>query len=503
MRSSTCWIGSGRSIRNIRAIQRREPARVSCAAGGTLKHPDQVGRAVGRTAQCRRACLGIPPSDLSRIPCCSGAPGRALPRPRSKQDPGWTGCVVGRPRKAGRERPEREPEWEVAESWQEALRLVAADCRDDDVDDVLQAIGTPMAGEHPERVTKARAVLAARCLADEPNVSEDTAAKVLKHLVSEVSERDGKGGPARTSLDEAAVELGRSLWAPLLERYLADDFFHRDPSTRHSVGGVLSMAEISGAPRSERDFAEWFRHLPALLQSGDDTELTRAALAVMDASFSGRAILAPGLVASLLDLLPKGGAIAHAAAWALGWMSRGPATGPPVWKPGHSEVERLLEALRATPPREAPTRRWLVVALIGLSDPCIPPAMIGLLQDPYAEVRRVAAEALGELGAQEAIVPLIPNLEDPEPQVRLASVEALGKLGGHQVVAPLITKLEDPNSAVCVAAVGHWPRPAPGLGSRHAGSASGRQPCRYSSSRRYGRRSSRGQARRPATFSRP
>jgi hypothetical protein len=46
-----------------------------------------------------------------------------------------------------RHRPHPEPEFEVAESWQEALRLLVADCRDDDVDDVLYAIATPRPGE--------------------------------------------------------------------------------------------------------------------------------------------------------------------------------------------------------------------------------------------------------------------------------------------------------------------------------------------------------------------
>ena len=41
----------------------------------------------------------------------------------------------------------RKKEVEVPESWREALRLLVADCKDDDVDEVLLAILNPMDGE--------------------------------------------------------------------------------------------------------------------------------------------------------------------------------------------------------------------------------------------------------------------------------------------------------------------------------------------------------------------
>ncbi|MCK5308929.1 MAG: hypothetical protein KAJ73_09980, partial [Zetaproteobacteria bacterium] len=56
----------------------------------------------------------------------------------------------------------------VVENWREALRLCAAICYDDDVDDVLRAILTPQDGD-PSSTVRARAILAALCLADEPN----------------------------------------------------------------------------------------------------------------------------------------------------------------------------------------------------------------------------------------------------------------------------------------------------------------------------------------------
>jgi len=70
----------------------------------------------------------------------------------------------------------------VMENWREALRLCTAICQDDDVDSVLRAILTSLEGE-PETTQRARAVLAALCVADEPNVSEETNMlnKILYH----------------------------------------------------------------------------------------------------------------------------------------------------------------------------------------------------------------------------------------------------------------------------------------------------------------------------------
>lgn len=93
-------------------------------------------------------------------------------------------------------------ELEVPESWREALRLLAADCKDDDVDYVLLAILNPMAGEDKAKTARPRVVLATLCLADEPNVSEEIAQKVLTTFAATVGKDDGCGH-VTTSVDRA------------------------------------------------------------------------------------------------------------------------------------------------------------------------------------------------------------------------------------------------------------------------------------------------------------
>ena len=57
------------------------------------------------------------------------------------------------------------------------------------------------------------------------------------------------------------------------------------------------------------------------------------------------------------------------------------------------------------------------------------PALIAALKDEDEEMRRAAAESLGEIGDQAAVPALIEALKDNNKQVRLAATRALGKIG--------------------------------------------------------------------------
>jgi GTPase SAR1 family protein len=109
----------------------------------------------------------------------------------------------------------------IKENWREALRLCLAACNNDDVDAALLAILHPLPDE--EETARARAVQAAFCLADEPNVSEKVAQEVLRGLVAQVPENE-----FTTHLENAVTELAASRWAALLGEYLLDEFFRRD-----------------------------------------------------------------------------------------------------------------------------------------------------------------------------------------------------------------------------------------------------------------------------------
>lgn len=69
-----------------------------------------------------------------------------------------------------------------------------------------------------------------------------------------------------------------------------------------------------------------------------------------------------------------------------------------------------------------------------------------------AEVRADAAEALGELGANDAVTALVAMLSDPDPGLRRVAAAAIGELTAPSAVADLLAALEDDDEAVRAAA---------------------------------------------------
>ena len=75
---------------------------------------------------------------------------------------------------------------------------------------------------------------------------------------------------------------------------------------------------------------------------------------------------------------------------------------------------------------------------------------LGLIKamDEEKDVRRAAAEALGNLGDSRAVEPLIKALGDKDDGVRWAAANALGKLGDSRAVEPVIRALGNTDRAV-------------------------------------------------------
>ena len=102
----------------------------------------------------------------------------------------------------------------------------------------------------------------------------------------------------------------------------------------------------------------------------------------------------------------------------------------------------------------SPVRQERIDSLYWLmyrSHPLIAPAVIPLLRDKDAEIRRLAVEVLGENRDRDSVSALRDVLSDRDPRVREAAATALGKLGDHDIVPPLLKLLVlRPN----------WPLPA-------------------------------------------
>jgi len=81
-------------------------------------------------------------------------------------------------------------------------------------------------------------------------------------------------------------------------------------------------------------------------------------------------------------------------------------------------------------------------------DPRAAEQLIATLKDSNADVRRLDAEALGEIKDTRAVEPLITTLRDANSNVRNEAAIALGKIKDPRAVEPLIAALKDTDATV-------------------------------------------------------
>jgi HEAT repeat protein len=393
-------------------------------------------------------------------------PGRDKGKSLAEQVAPLAGAVE-KAKSRGAPPPKREAEAEVPESWREALRLLVADCKDDDVDDVLLAILKPMAGEDLEMTARPRVALAALCLSDEPNVSEATAQQVLRSFAAKAGKNEAQD-EEQTSLGRAADEIAGSVWWPLLKQALFREYCQRTTSTRPGVGGLWGDAEVNCWKKSGVSSQIFLTGLEAHLRSGDRFEVLSAAFTVAAAAGEGNLEAVEHLPNILLDLLTETDhQVNYAAAVALGNLSQAPSANSKrkwVWVAKGDEVNRVSQALDATPEGEINPRSWLAYILGRSEDSRALSPLMRKLDDPSPVVRRAVIGALMKLGDKQAVAPLLTKLDDQDKEVCRAVIEALVKLGDKQAVAPLLAKLDDQDKDIrraVIAALGQ-------LGDRQA-----------------------------------
>ncbi|HEU4324023.1 MAG TPA: NACHT domain-containing protein [Roseiflexaceae bacterium] len=257
-------------------------------------------------------------------------------------------------------------QWQVVESWQETLRLLVVDCKDDDIDDVLLSITELLPNEIFEQTARARAVLAVRCLADEPNVREDTANKVLQQFLN-YDLRGDEEGLANSLFEKAASEIGASIWWDCLKNHLLSEFFNEEPEMRLESAGLLSFVSFSLAPQDDLEFENWCYDTVNLIDSESDIDVTLSALTIHHACFTGRFHIVENIEHKLLENIGKNNHMTCAIMWALFWLTS-PHTNPdksPFVKLEESYIEILDHISLKIPPTETDTLRFLIHVLRG------------------------------------------------------------------------------------------------------------------------------------------
>lgn len=109
-------------------------------------------------------------------------------------------------------------------------------------------------------------------------------------------------------------------------------------------------------------------------------------------------------------------------------------------------IERLLNDLRGD---DEDKQLQAIYRLLELSDPTTIPALLEALRDKNAEIRSVAAEALGVIGEDAALQGLEDALlMDENDDVRVAAAKALGTIGDSTSVPALLQALKTENTDV-------------------------------------------------------
>lgn len=101
-------------------------------------------------------------------------------------------------------------------------------------------------------------------------------------------------------------------------------------------------------------------------------------------------------------------------------------------------VTSLISALRSGD--NAGLRNSAAAALIRVGQAAVP-YLKEAIKDPDRDIRKFAADILGEIGGGTSASTLIGALRDPDDNVRSAAAEALGKIGGDEVVNALVSIL--------------------------------------------------------------
>jgi len=208
--------------------------------------------------------------------------------------------------------------------------------------------------------------------------------------------------------------------------------------------------------------------LPRLLAVLRDPNRDQRRTAAQSLGKIARKEAVPALVEALRD--PDAG-VRRNAAWALGMIGEaalGPDRSPLASllfdpDPGVREaaamaigltgdtqagIELLLERLQE-PATPADVKRLAAASLGGMEARTAVPALIKLLQDRDAHVRRWAVAALGEIADRQTVAPLCKVLtKDPDPGVRIEAAFRLGKFGGEAARPALAAALKDSNADV-------------------------------------------------------
>ncbi|MEZ4668307.1 MAG: HEAT repeat domain-containing protein [Anaerolineae bacterium] len=212
---------------------------------------------------------------------------------------------------------------------------------------------------------------------------------------------------------------------------LADSSQYKDLRATPGLMIALKDTDSNSANRAAKALRRLHdpRAIPALLDAlhREDGRLRRTAASALS-QFGSQVV--PQLIA---ELEHRDERVREVAAWALGEI----------------QDESVVEALPALTRALASTRTLLVKAaedaILKIGKPALP-ALSEAAGSTDWNVRLSVVKLLSEIGSSEACAVLVSALKDSSSVIRIVAAEALGVLGDENTVKPLIEALHDPDS---------------------------------------------------------
>lgn len=313
---------------------------------------------------------------------------------------------------------------QASEAWRETIRLLIADCKDDDVDDVLQAVLNCSVNENKDVTSRTRAVLAALCLADEPNVSEELGVQIIRKFVGAVNEMDGDSFGV-SPLTDAALELSRSEWYDQFRNILLQSYFDAVPEARANFGSLWGL--ISAQRQQTLDSGYMLNQL----KSSEPISVVDAALSIMEAAFSRTLTMSEDLPIALLETLERGSPCTFASIWALGWLTHDPrdVKSKPFWIPDDEALQKVSRVLFEAGDDEVDIKFW-ALRVLSSGGTRVPSEWIApYLGTSNTRIREAALMASAKCGDDTLSESLFEMIQEKESIDRYKFAIALGRRG--------------------------------------------------------------------------
>jgi hypothetical protein len=323
--------------------------------------------------------------------------------------------------------------FEVTENWREAIRLCISCFNDGVVDEALQAVLHSPDGKEDERICRPRAILALLCLADEPNVSENVGIEIVISFVGTV---ELNLNSASTD-SEIVQELSTSFWCQSVIEHLSRRCIYLDGVPRGNMLYLIADAITWNLSEEVSMSKSWAQQQVLNLKKNEEAAI---AAAIMLKAAVNRVRMVPGLIDALLALIDKSEASAHAATWALFWLSGGShVNNGPLWVPKPKELAQLVDYLN-NPKADNEALRFVIYIFKNKPSQSAVAACIGLMHRGYFVTQRAAFSFLGAVKHPLATEALYSGLSDSEKTIRCLALESLVENHEGRMDSKLLTE---------------------------------------------------------------